>query len=617
MFRKLISNLSFSPALVGQIGFYAKRLKKEEAVRRLGLIVTVLALIMQSFAVFNPPQSANAASPNDVINGGITSVNEVLYAYDHYQDVRALFNHQGVTRDDISRMTSCTLNVTDDHGIYSYGRLPKVSASQGEQQHNVVKDDGGYTTFYSRPMHYFYSIANGRKVRAFCGQSATGGGNFWIIKECGNLATRTPVNRGPEGAITSDCDAIWGWAIDRRYEAAKVRVQIFAGGVPGQGEMIYNDVAAIGNGHEFKVAVPTQYRDAPNPVPVYGVMVPLAGWNTSTVDIGSTSIPPHCYPAPVAECQTLTATQTSRTKFELSAQTSVANGATVSGYTFVVADQDGEEVVREQVASTETTASVEVELTEAGTYSASVIVTTSLGERTSEACAKPIEVVPPEVCPLNPELSVEDPNCKPCPEDPSLWFEDPDCAAKVVYGKSGTNVTRGADASQTLARASDMLEYTISVENTGKATTTIDMVDNLNDALEYADLVDNGGGTFDADAQTLTWAQVELKPGQRESRTFTMQMKSTIPSTPIGISNSLSYDCVITNTFGNTLNTNVDCPPVKQIEQVVSVLPQTGAGDNMLVAGVAVAVVTFFYARSRQLKTEVRLVRRNFNAGTI
>jgi hypothetical protein len=51
MFRKLVSNLSFSPALVGQIAFYAKRLKKEETTRRLGLLFTVFALIIQAFVV--------------------------------------------------------------------------------------------------------------------------------------------------------------------------------------------------------------------------------------------------------------------------------------------------------------------------------------------------------------------------------------------------------------------------------------------------------------------------------------------------------------------------------------------------------------------------------------
>ena len=54
MFRKIVSNLPFSPALVGQLGFYAKRLKKEETTRRLGLIFIALALVVQSLAVFQP-----------------------------------------------------------------------------------------------------------------------------------------------------------------------------------------------------------------------------------------------------------------------------------------------------------------------------------------------------------------------------------------------------------------------------------------------------------------------------------------------------------------------------------------------------------------------------------
>ena len=53
------------------------------------------------------------------------------------------------------------------------------------------------------------------------------------------------------------------------------------------------------------------------------------------------------------------------------------------------------------------------------------------------------------------------------------------------------------------------------------------------------------------------------------------------------------------------------------IEQTVTQLPHTGPGENMLFAGITFAVVAFFYARSRQLKKEVRLIRRDFNSGTI
>ena len=38
MFKKIVSQLSFSPALVGQLGFYARRLRKEQFTRRLGMV---------------------------------------------------------------------------------------------------------------------------------------------------------------------------------------------------------------------------------------------------------------------------------------------------------------------------------------------------------------------------------------------------------------------------------------------------------------------------------------------------------------------------------------------------------------------------------------------------
>ena len=69
--------------------------------------------------------------------------------------------------------------------------------------------------------------------------------------------------------------------------------------------------------------------------------------------------------------------------------------------------------------------------------------------------------------------------------------------------------------------------------------------------------------------------------------------------------------------FGNTLEVGVECPPEKIVEQVVTELPQTGSAENMIFAGIVLAVVTYFYARARQVKNEVRLIRRDLNAGTI
>lgn len=74
---------------------------------------------------------------------------------------------------------------------------------------------------------------------------------------------------------------------------------------------------------------------------------------------------------------------------------------------------------------------------------------------------------------------------------------------------------------------------------------------------------------------------------------------------------------MINDFAGNSTTVNIDCPAPKVVEQVVTQLPHTGASANMIFAGIVAAIVAYFYARSRQLKKEVRLIRRDLNAGTI
>jgi hypothetical protein len=71
------------------------------------------------------------------------------------------------------------------------------------------------------------------------------------------------------------------------------------------------------------------------------------------------------------------------------------------------------------------------------------------------------------------------------------------------------------------------------------------------------------------------------------------------------------------NVFGNDMVIPVTCAPPKVIEKVTKELPHTGPAENMLFAGVVLAVVTYFFFRSKQLGKEVRLIRRDLNAGTI
>lgn len=193
---------------------------------------------------------------------------------------------------------------------------------------------------------------------------------------------------------------------------------------------------------------------------------------------------------------------------------------------------------------------------------------------------------------------------------------NPDCV-QVTESKTGTNLTQGVDATTIKAQASDRIEYTVYLENTGSVATTRTISEDLTDVLEYAKVTQNGGGTYDETTRVLSWNDVTLQPGEKTSRSFVVQLLDAIPATARGASEPSSYDCIMTNAFGNTVDVPVACETPKLVEGAVQELPKTGPGANLLFAGIIGSIVTFFWARSRQLGKEVKLIRKDFNMGTI
>jgi hypothetical protein len=191
--------------------------------------------------------------------------------------------------------------------------------------------------------------------------------------------------------------------------------------------------------------------------------------------------------------------------------------------------------------------------------------------------------------------------------------------AHIVPSKTAVNISQGnVLASTVAAKENDKISFTISVKNTGGTAAVTKLEDHLVDTLEYSTLIDQGGGTFDSATKVLSWPDVNLAPGETQSRSFGVQVLSTIPATPTGQSDPTSYNCLMENAFDTSgITIPVVCAPPKVIETVTTALPHTGPTENLLFAGVVLAVVTFFFFRSKQMGQEVRLIRRDLNAGTI
>jgi len=110
-------------------------------------------------------------------------------------------------------------------------------------------------------------------------------------------------------------------------------------------------------------------------------------------------------PKPAATCKEIQREKISRTESRYTAVATVTNGATIKSYDFIFTNERGETITKTTVTTTATTAKTGVVKLETGTYTLKVVVHTSLGDISSDACSLKIiiEAVPDkdiEVCRL-------------------------------------------------------------------------------------------------------------------------------------------------------------------------------------------------------------------------
>lgn len=576
MFKKIVSNISFSPALVGQLGFYAKRLSKEEATRKLGLIFTVLALILQSVIIIAPPQAANAASENDFIKGGFTTINEFLSHYDsNNRSIKDIFNGLGITRAEIAKASKTSIN-TSDKSILSWGRLPHFSTAEGERKYTFPTTNGGTVDAYARPL-WKWDTYSSSTYTAFVGYSAKVGW-FALLTNCGNLATKTY-------PVIQKCD------------------ENSTGIYPNCEKKTCPD-GQIGT-----------YPDCKDPSCPNGTIGTYPDCKEPSCPDGTVGTYPDCKQPPMAACDMLEIVSV-KGVHSFGARSTVSSGAKITGYKYIIS-KDNKVIETKTVKSSETVNTLSYTQNNPGTYKVSLTVLTSEGEKTADSCVKTFTVEKPAVCKYNKELLAEDALCQPCPGDSSIWIKDEKCVGTLISTKKAENITqKSTDATKIVAQAGDRIKYHVSVTNNGKKDIEANFTEHLKDVLEYAEITDKGGGSFDKKKHLLTWASVTLAPNETQTRIFTVKVLDKIPEAARGTSHRASYDCKMTNTFGNSTTINVACPPEKQVEQVVAQLPKTGPTENAIFGAVLIAVVTYFYARSRQMKAEVRLIRKNLNSGS-
>lgn len=190
MFKKLISNLPFNPSLIGQLSFYAKRVHREEGLRRTGLVFVVLALVVQLFAVISPPEPTLAESPNDVIRGGFTSREQAVnYCRSNTQDFANILAYYKVTCEALGTAATKTIHSTDySRQLDSLGRVaqgPTIARTGKPTEEYSVTIHG--TKYYMRNLWAWDSGASSSyKILEVKNADGT---TVMIMFNCGNVIT--------------------------------------------------------------------------------------------------------------------------------------------------------------------------------------------------------------------------------------------------------------------------------------------------------------------------------------------------------------------------------------------------------------------------------------------
>lgn len=203
MFRKIVSNLPFSPALVGQLSLYAKKTRKEKIVRHIGLMFVLFLLIIQLLIALNPPEAANTSHPNDFVSGGIDTddhyINVFLSAYDiNHNGIKDIMDYAGITRPELA---AAQYESWSTDGKLLWGLTPLVGADKGEVAIDITNNKNqSVNTIFLRPA----SNSSKSTEWGWVGFSQKAGW-FAIAKSNGNLITKnTPIESDTPNIIKSN-----------------------------------------------------------------------------------------------------------------------------------------------------------------------------------------------------------------------------------------------------------------------------------------------------------------------------------------------------------------------------------------------------------------------------
>jgi uncharacterized repeat protein (TIGR01451 family) len=554
MFKKLLSNLPFNPSLIGQVSFYAQRLRRESAVRRIGVVTLILAMFIQVFAVVSPPEPTLARSGNDIIDGGFTTREQAVQNCRGgiYSEFWHILNYYEVSCDTLAAAEIVSLRSTDYEGkLDSLGRWQQgpTIAGTGKPTNEYAVDING-ARYYMRNLWAWDSGAS--STYKMLRMKNTRGLIIMVMFDCGNIVTIDRYSPpAPAPAPTKPNPQI----ISKTTLPGMPAAESFVRAGDNIGYRIYFKNA--GNAAATNVFI----EDS---TPRHTSFVSQGTGGASRYGYSDTVYPGHGQEPHVHWVyNTMPANANGYyVDFTVKVNTGTTNGQRICNKAFIRSNETP------QACSNEVCHTVKINA--------------------------PQPPATPPVAPITPTT----------PTPPSL-----------TLGKKARNVSQNiADANNTTARAGDTIQYVLSVKNKGE-TTMKDFVieESMGDVLEYADITDLAGGAID-DKKIVRWKPTDIKAGETIQRNLLITIKAQIPSTPVSSSYPGSFDLIMTNVYGDTVNIKLPPTVIKTAEQTVKALPNTGPGESLAAIMLLVIVASYFFARNKLIVKELDMVRTEFTS---
>jgi hypothetical protein len=652
MFRKLVSNLPFNPSLITQFGFYADRLRQENAVRRFSFVFMAMAMVVQMLAVISPPEKSLAYSSNHIING-VRTKQDILNAYDNLNgDVKAIFTKFNLTRADIVALTDKpNTTVTSNDGsdwrtigrtsLWNYGKVNDVY-KRGEKQIQYRGEDTPATAddayIYDRSLRAWDIVNPYNRYSAFKGVSKATGQEFWILVDCGNITWRgdwknpptpepEPAPKKPELAIrksiTNNLDLvkpgdIFTYRIEYRNkvigsvaENVVIKDQLDLThysvitpkdlNVSGTGLLIYPLGSLKGDSTYKYLDLTVRLKDPlPRDLKVCnGAKIEASNAATASTiaDTCIHVITPCPYDPSVPNVNNPNCTEpvvfcrVIDSAIDLSTRTATLKSSVTSS----------------NPANTEIKkyAYDFGDGTEANFNSSDISHSTTHVYTPGEHKASVIIYYRTTGQEQSTDKTTE------CSLTLSFEKDQPLSQSKTV--KNITQNIEGAEAIKSKVRAGDILEYTLTTGNSQNyIRKNVSIVDYIGDILDYATLdlgsIETTGGKFNKEESKIIWENITIPANSEFKLSFRVQLLSPIPVTNRPSATSGDFDCQIDNTYGDLVSMSVQCPLVKGIES----LPNTGPGTSIFAGSIITAVVGYFFARARLLSREIVLIRSDY-----